>query len=42
MIDFEKGSTQIEDPFLLSLFTDQIHDLSLVSSSYFDLVTLGG
>jgi hypothetical protein len=42
VIDFERGSTQIEDPFLLSLFTDQIRDLSLVSSSCFDLVTLGG
>ena len=39
---FERGSTQNKDPFLLSLSTDQSCDLSLVSNSLFDLVTLGG
>ena len=40
--NFESGSIQLKDHFILSLSTDQICDLSLVSSSSFDLVTLGG
>jgi hypothetical protein len=41
-IHFKRGSIQTKDLFLLSLSTDQIRDLSLVSSSCFNLVTLGG